>query len=254
MRWSPSKLNRIETGSVTVQALEVEALLKFYGVTDEEQVAALTTLAVVARERNWWNKLGLGREFQQFVAYEAEAACLKVVHALYVPGLLQTREYALSIASAILRKEPNDPEVIGRVDLRIDRQKGFFSRLEGSDPPSMVAVLDEAVLQRHIGGNDVMRAQLQHLMDLAERPFLTLAVMPLRFGAHAGLAGSFEVLEFPNQEDNDVVYVESAATDILVKDKSTEDYQKIVEALVGQAQTGDDAVKIIEDIHGSLGR
>jgi hypothetical protein len=252
MFWSPSKLNRIETGTVTIQAIEVEALLKLYGVKDEDQISTLKTLAVVARTRHWWSKHGLTGEYQQFVAYEAEASHINVMHALFVPGLLQTADYARAISSAVTRRNPDDPDVQARVDLRMDRQKAFFARLGSANAPTMVAIFDESVLARPVGGAAVMQAQLDHLLKLAEDPFLNLAVMPMRLGAHPGLGGSFEVLEFFDPEDEDIVFVESAATDVIIKGEATEQYSETIEALLQTGLTGAEARQAVQDIRDSF--
>ncbi len=254
MFWSTSKLTRIETGMVTIQPVEVEALLKLYDVRDEEQIASLKTLAAVSRARHWWSRHRLSTEYQQFVAYEAEASNIAVVQPLAVPSLLQTPDYARAMSAAVLRKDPRHPEVDARVEIRMDRQKAFFERLRGEQAPTMLAVLDEAVLQRPVSGHEVMRAQLDHLLKLADEPFLSLVVLPVHLGAHAGLSGGFELLEFADPADRDVVFVQSPAIDVLVKDDSTRGYRETVETLLAQGQTGDDALKAVQAIRDALDR
>jgi hypothetical protein len=252
LSWSESKLNRIETGVVTVQALEVEALLKLYGVTDEKTIDSLKTLAVVSRTRAWWNKQGLTPEFQQFVAYEAEASVLEVVHALFIPGLLQTKSYAETISSAIRLSDPSDPLVSARVELRMDRQAAFFERLGKANSPAMHAVLDESVLDRPVGGVDVMRDQLDHLLSLAEKPFLSLTVLPRSAGVHAGLGGSFERLEFFDKNDPSIAFVESAAKDTLLTGTATNYFKEAFQSLCSQGQNGDDALTTIRAIRDAM--
>ncbi len=252
MFWSPSKLNRIETGVVTIQPIEVQALLERYGIQDKEEVSTLMSLAVVSRTRHWWSQHRLNGEYQQFIAFEAEASRINVYQALFVPGLLQTEEYAQAITSAIMRRDAQDPDVAARVKVRINRQQGLFKRLETANPPELVAFLDEAVLRRPVGGAAVMRAQLDHLLKVAERPQISLHVVPFKLGAHPGLGGTFELLELAGSNDPDVLFVEAATSDSVFKDaESTGEIRENIEVLKSVSLSGDDALQMIRDIRDS---
>jgi transcriptional regulator with XRE-family HTH domain len=252
-RISLSKLNRVENGVVTIQPVEVKALLNLYGVHDPEEVAELMNLADVSRRRAWWNSELKPGEYRDFIAYEDEASRITVSQGLILPGLLQTEEYARAITAAIVRRPADHPEVEKRVAVRLRRQRELFQRMDEPEPPTLLALIDGAVLERRIGGNDAMRRQLDHLLDLAERPHIEIVVVPLRQGAHAGLGGDFGVLEFAGSGDPDVVFIESPVRDFIVTDpKITQDYHEIANATAAAGLAGDDALKEIRAIRDAL--
>jgi transcriptional regulator with XRE-family HTH domain len=251
--WSISKLSRIETGSVTIQPTDVQALATLYNVDDPEEVAELMNLAVASRRRQWWNSYPLGNEYREFIAYEDDASRITVFQALIVPGLLQTADYAKAITAAVLRKAPTDPEIERLIEVRMKRQRGLFKRMRQEEPPELVALLDGAILRRPVGGAEVMRAQLTHLLDLAEEHQVKLVVVPLEHGGHPGLGGIFELLEFAGSGDPDIVFVESTVKDFVLKDKeTTQGYHDIANAIAAAGLNGEDAVNEIRRIRDQL--
>jgi len=202
--WSQSKLSRIETASIGITAPDLERLLDGYGVADKER-SRLLALRVQARQRAWWEAYGdiLPDAYETLIGFEAEASLISTYEAQVVPGLLQTDEYANAVTQADGIYE--DPDVIGqRVAVRMARQ----SVLTRDPPPTLWAILDEAVLRRPIGGPDVLHRQLLRLIEASERPTVTIQVLPFEVGAHRALAGSFVVLEFPGESDHPLVYSE----------------------------------------------
>lgn len=253
--WSISKLTRIEKGEVTVQPLEVRALLQYYGVADEDEVAALARLSQASRARQWYSKHHLAGDFQRFVAYESEASTINIWQVLFVPGLLQTEEYARAITALSMRRSPDDKEVLARVRLRMDRQQAFRERLGRPDPPRIVAVIDESVLRRPVGGRDAQRRQLDHLLDLAANDAAyTIAVTPLDLVHHSGLGGTFELLQFGEREHGDVLFVEAAAgTDSLTMEpEMTALFRNLLSDLLTYGRSGGDALDLIRSIRASL--
>jgi transcriptional regulator with XRE-family HTH domain len=251
--WSISKLSRIETGGVTVQPTDVQALTTLYNVDDPEEVTELMNLAVASRRRQWWSSYQLESEYKEFVAYEDDASRITVFQALYIPGLLQTVDYAKAITASVLRKAPTDPEIEKLIEVRMRRQKELFERMGQEEPPELVALLDGAVLQRPVGGVDVMRDQLTHLLDLADEHQVKLHVIPLELGGHPGLGGIFELLEFAGSGDPDVVFVESTVKDFVLKDKeTTQGYHEIANAIVATALSGEDAFREIRQFRDKL--
>ncbi len=252
--WSISKLTRIEKGEVTVQPLEVRALLQYYGVADEDEVAALAKLSQASRARQWYSKHHLAGDFQRFVAYESEASTINIWQLLFVPGLLQTEEYARAITALSMRRSPDDKEVLARVRLRMDRQQAFRERLGRPDPPRIVAVIDESVLRRPVGGRDAQRRQLDHLLDLAaNEAAYTIAVTPLDLVHHSGLGGTFELLQFGEREHGDVLFVEAAAgmDSLTMEPDMTGLFRNLLSDLLTYGRSGGDALDLIRSIRAS---
>jgi hypothetical protein len=253
--WSSSKLARIEKGEVTVEPLEVRALLSYYGVEDEDEVAALARLSQASRARQWYSKHRLAGDFRRFVAYESEASTINIWQLLFIPGLLQTEEYARAITGLSMRRSPDDKEVLARVKLRMDRKSAFRERLSRADPPKIVAVIDESVLRRPVGGHDALSRQLDHLLDLAaDTGTYTIAVTPLDLVHHSGLGGNFELLQFEGKDHADVLFVEAAAgADSLTMDSElTNLFRSIMQDLLVYGRTGDDALDLIRSIRASM--
>jgi hypothetical protein len=208
-------VSRIETGQSRVQTGDVRDLLEIYGITDAAIIESLVQLAREARRRGWWTRysdvLGSGT----YVGLEAEAATLHTYETMCIPGLLQIADYAGALIRAVQTRP--DPETLERgVAARMARQE-ILSR---PDPPEIWAVLDESALHRPVGGPEVMRAQLQHLIDVTTLPNtpVTLQVLPFAAGAHPGMEGPFVILGFHAPTDPPMVYLETA-TDGLYLDE-----------------------------------
>lgn len=257
MDWSVSKLTRVENGEVSVQPLEVRALLTRYGVTDENEIGQLSQLALISRTPQWYSNHRLTGAFAEFVAYEHEASVIQAWQLLFIPGLLQTREYASAITARTLRTSVNDEQTQARVQLRMDRKQALLERMNEPSAPSMIAVIDESVLRRPVGGHDVMAGQLDHLLDLAQdAERVVLGVVPLDLDPHSGLGGCFEILHFPGQSHQDVLFVEGAAgADFLLTDaKMTERHNLLFNDLLSHGKTGDNALRMIQSIRDEMHR
>src|SRR5580658_5053002 len=205
---APSTLSRIETGKAPTKSAYLSQMLEKYGVVD---------LAREGHRKGWWAAYDdvLPSGFDIYVGLEAETAAVRGYEVSVVHGLLQTPDYARAVLGEMFPR--HGAEQIDRmVALRMERQRRF-----ADDPPlELWAILDEAVIRRPVGGQAVMRTQLEHLLAMATRPGLTLQVLPFSCGAHAGHAGGFSILEFPNRSDSEVAYVESVAgTTYLEKDR-----------------------------------
>ncbi|UQU65719.1 helix-turn-helix domain-containing protein [Couchioplanes caeruleus] len=255
MEWSVSKLTRIEKGEVSIQPLEVRALLDHYAVTDANLHAELSRLARTSRSRQWYSRHRLTGDYADFVAYENEASVIQAWQMLFVPGLLQTGDYARAVTARTLRADPNDEQVRARVELRLDRQKALSERMDGPKPPRVVAILDESVLRRPIGGRAVMARQLEHLLELAQDATkFTFGVAPLDLEHHSGLGGSFELLKFFDKSHADVLFVEGAAgRDFLLADKgSTDRHNALFQDLLDYGRTGDRALQMMRSIRDGM--
>ncbi|MCG5122991.1 helix-turn-helix domain-containing protein [Streptomyces sp. T7(2022)] len=229
IRASESKISRMELGRVSFKARDVEDLLTLYGVADGAERAALLDLAREANVAGWWHSYSdvLPGWFQTYVGLEGAASLIRVYEVQFVHGLLQTEAYAHAVVE---RGMPgaSAAEIDRRVALRLERQKLLVSERA----PGFHVVLDEAALRRPYGDRTVRREQLEHLIELSERPNVTLQVMPFSFGGHAGESGAFALLSFPESDLSDVVYLEQL-TSALYLDKREEvaQYEKAMERL-----------------------
>ncbi|MBA9047277.1 XRE family transcriptional regulator [Streptomyces griseofuscus] len=226
IRASESKISRMELGRVSFKTRDVEDLLTLYGITDEAERQSLLSLAREANVAGWWHSYSdvLPNWFPTYVGLEGAATLLRAYEVQFVHGLLQTEEYARAVVRRGMKGASAD-DVERRVALRLERQKYLFS----DNAPEFHIVLDEAALRRPYGDREVMRGQLQHLIDISERPNVRLQVMPFSFGGHSGESGAFTILSFPESDLSDVVYLEQL-TSALYLDKR-EDVAQYEQAL-----------------------
>jgi transcriptional regulator with XRE-family HTH domain len=212
-----STLSRIETGKAPTKSSYLNQMLEMYGVAEPEQRQVLVDMAREGHRKGWWAAYDdvLPSGFDIYVGLEAETTSVRGYEVTVVPGLLQTPDYARAVLREMFPRHTLD-QIERLVELRMERQRRF-----DDDPPlELWAIIDEAVLRRPVGGWAVMRDQLEHLLTMAERPGVTLQVLPFECGAHAGHGGPFSVLEFPTRSDSEVAYVESAGGNIyLEKDR-----------------------------------
>ena len=222
MDWSLSKLIRIETGSVAISISDLKALLLHYNVDDSAEVERLVEMARASKDRRaWWNTYrdATSPQYMSFVAYESAASRIFQFEPLLIPGLLQQEDYARALMQAIAGAA-TDERVQEWVELRMRRQEEVFER---TDPPEIVFVLDEAVLHRRVGGADTMRRQLQHLKHmLATEKNVTIEIIPFSEGAHPGLKGPMVIMQFPDDEDEDILYVENNRGDMISREEEKE--------------------------------
>jgi transcriptional regulator with XRE-family HTH domain len=229
IRASGSKISRMELGRVSFKERDVTDLLEFYGVDDVAEREKLLQLTREANATPWYQKFQdvVPDWFHVFVGLEEAAQLIRVYEVQFVPGLLQTEEYARAI---IAQGAPGmDPdEVERRVALRLGRQQ----LLRRDNPPRYWVIMDEAALRRPMGGRDVHVAQIEHLIDLAAEPNITLQVMPFRYGGHAAEAGAFTIMRFPETDLPDVVYMEYlTGAHYIDKPEEVERYAAVMERL-----------------------
>jgi hypothetical protein len=244
MDWSLSKLIRIEKGSVGISTNDLKVLLSYYGITDKDRVQELIALAKAAKERSWWRAYSNAAPSQllQFVEYEAAAMITRNFQPLLIPGLLQTEDYAREVIKEFGGR-PRKDQLDDLVALRMKRQE-LLKRT--GPPPWFFLILDEGVLRRVVGGEDVMASQIRHLIDLCNRDDVTIEVVPFSAGVHRGMHGPFVILEFPEAEDDDVLYLENPTGDLINRDAPDEvlAYREIFEEL-RRKSLGKDSVKFL---------
>jgi transcriptional regulator with XRE-family HTH domain len=241
IRASHSKVSRMETGRVGFKDRDVVDLLAFYGVTDEKEREALRVLAVRANAPGWWHDYSdiLPGWFETYVGLEEAATQIRAYEVQFIPGLLQTPDY---IRAVVLLGYANAParEIDRRVGLRLARQ----AVLTRPNPPNLWAVLDEAALRRPIGGPDVMRAQLKHVIEMTQRPNVTIQVIPFHAGGHAAAGGPFSILRFAEPDLPDVVYLEQLVSALyLDKQETIDNYLMVMERLCIEASTPANSVR-----------
>src|SRR5690606_31643410 len=261
MEWSLSKVIRIETGAVSVSTSDLRQLLQLYGVVDQQQVAELVELARIGRRKPWWARYRdvVPPAYLAYVGLEDEAAAIRCFTPQGMPGLLQTEEFARALidASLNLQEVGEGAEVwplrIGSshaeeaVALRMTRQREVLGR---QVPPDLTAVLDEAVLRREIGGAEVLRNQLLHLVGLGSNPHITIRVLP--FTANVlNILSPFIILEFPDPHDSDVVFAESSFEQTLIDDPAVvATYRRVFRIVEAAALPEDASLELIAKIAG----
>ncbi|MFI7467540.1 helix-turn-helix domain-containing protein [Nonomuraea sp. NPDC049646] len=243
LEWTPSKVTRIERNEWKLPSVrDVRDLLDVYGVTDEAQREAILALTRQARQRGWWEEYKdvLGGAMPGF---EAEASAILTYESLLVPGLLQTASYA----AAVFRggQVVMDDLIDRRVEARLARQQ----ILDRVDPPTLWAVIDEAALAKHVGGVEVMREQIDHIITMARRPNIAVQVLPNAVGAHAAMENAFRILKFPTPEDPTLVHVETITGDLFMEETDqVSSYTLVYDHVRASALSADASAAYLEDL------
>ena len=234
IRASHAKISRLELGRVGFKERDVVDLLTLYGVTDEAKRAEVLELMRQANAKAWWQQHSdlLPNWFENYLRLEQVAKVVRTYQLQFVPGLLQSEEYARAVIGHGHSRSAD--ELDRRVELRMERQK----MLHQPDAPHLWAVIDEAALTRPFGPTRVMRDQLKHLLEVSAAPNIHVQVLPFRSGAHAAAGGSFSILRFAEPDLPDVVYLEQLTSAVyLDKRADVEEYVLIMERVTVQAET-----------------
>lgn len=217
--WSLSKVVRIESGFVRVSTTDLRALLNQYKVTDTGRVDELVAMAKASRQRPWWSAYRefASQRYLEFVEFEHAARATLHFQPLFVPGTLQTRDYASAIIWRLAR-DVTAARASGLLEFRMRRQE----LLEESEPPMLSFVLDESVLHRQVGTAEVMQGQFDRLIELSARPNISIRVFPFSAGVTYGMQQSFVIHQFSDPDDLDVLYLEGPRGDTVVADDEDE--------------------------------
>ncbi|MGH3167815.1 MAG: helix-turn-helix domain-containing protein [Trebonia sp.] len=233
IRGSRSKISRLELGRTGSKTRDIEDLLTLYGVDDEAERATIFELARVANADGWWQEYAdvVPGWLEQYLDMERAARLVRAYEVRYIPGLLQTGDYARALLRFLYPKA-TEAEVGRRVELRLRRQE----ILAGENPTSLWAMLDEAALLRPVGGTAVMRGQIAHLIEISGRPHVSVQVLPFTVGGHPAGGGGFTMLRFSESELPDVVYLEQMRTAVYLSgpDHSAH-YRDVLNRLTTQA-------------------
>jgi transcriptional regulator with XRE-family HTH domain len=247
IRASRSKISRLEHGRVGFKERDVTDLLTLYGVTDEEVLQRMLTLAQQSNTAGWWARYDdvLADWFETYLGLEQATALIRTYELQFVPGLFQTEDYARAVTLLGHRAAP-PAEIERRVSLRLRRQDILHSP---DALPKVWAVIDESALRRPLGGRTVMKAQLSHLVELIESPQVTLQIMPFDRGGHSAAGGSFSILRFADNELPDVVYIEQL-TGALYLDRPEEidHYREVMNSLSAEAETPAESERQLKDL------
>jgi len=215
MEWSLSKMNRIEKAKSGISTNDLKALLRVYGITDKERTEQLLALARGARRSPWWQPYSdvASAQLLQLIDSESSSSAVSHVETMFVPGILQTEEYASAVLQASY-SENSDERVYRLVDLRTRRRE----LLASVNAPKFSFVLDESVICRPVGNPSIMRQQLRHIVSVMELPNVTIQVVPFAVGMHPGMQGAFELVHFEDTPDEDIVFLEGARGDAISDD------------------------------------
>ncbi|WP_128380164.1 helix-turn-helix domain-containing protein [Streptomyces cavernae] len=203
---SHSTIRRMEAAKVArLRPAEVEKLLHTYGVRDQQEIDTFLKSVREASKRGWWHTYRdvMPDWFAAYLSLEQAALQIRAYEAQFVHGLLQTEEYARALLGAGNPHAPSEATE-RRVALRMRRQELLCREA----PPRLWVVMDETVLRWPVGGAEVMRAQIDHLIELNRLPHVTVQVMPFGNGPHPAMrAGAFHLFRFRAAELPDIVYL-----------------------------------------------
>jgi len=252
IRGSEAKMSRLESGRVGFKRRDVADLLTVYGVAEGTARDLVLDVAEQANEPGWWHRYNdtMPDWFSTYVGLEQAATIIRSYEAQYVPGLLQTDAYANAVIE--LGQAVRADEVSQRVELRMRRQQLLYM----PQPPDYWAVIDEAVLRRNLGGRQVMRDQLDHILEATKRPNITVQVVPFDRSDAAAVGGPFTLLRFaePDLPDlPDIVYLEQLNSALyLNRDVDVQTYRKIVDRLAAGALPPGRSTELIASVRDTL--
>jgi hypothetical protein len=249
---SPFTIRRMERAEGGLKPLTVKSLLIAYGVTDPREIEAFLSLCREAARPGWWHSYGdvLPEWFRTFVGLEEAASLIRGYEPHWVPGLLQTQEYARASVRTGFPRAPEE-EVERRVKLRLARQQ----ILDRPDPPHLWVVLDETALRRGAAtaGAQAMRAQIDHLIEAAERPAVTLQILTFAAGMHPAAYGLFYLLRFPDKDMPDLVYGESMTSSWYIdKPQEATAYLEVLDRVSAQAAPADSTARLLRAIRKEI--
>ncbi|NEB74372.1 helix-turn-helix domain-containing protein [Streptomyces sp. SID14478] len=242
--WSGSKVNRMETGNGRVQPSDIDALCRFYD-TSEELRDFLKSLARQAKTRGWWQTHGAGvpEWFNIYIGLEQEASSFRQYQCELIPGLMQTPAYASELHTTGAYMAPVDIERAVRV--RMERQTVMLS---GEQAPDSWFIVNESALRNVIGDRAVMREQLEHVVESAQLPNVTLQVLHFDSGTYPA-TGSFTMLRFPDPEDPDIVYRDGITDAVYLEgDHHVREYTRAFDGLRAAALSPRRSTELIKSV------
>jgi transcriptional regulator with XRE-family HTH domain len=243
---SASKISRVETGRVSVSPRDVRDMLEIYGVSGQDR-DSLVQLARDSRQKGWWHAYSdtINPQFATYVGLESAASEIRVYEVSLIPSLLQTEDYARAIITSGMMNGTGE-EMERSVALRMARQPALT---RDDDPPLLWTVLDEAALRRRVGGSELMRAQLEHVLELSSLKNVAMQVIPFGAGAHPAMGRPFVILVFPERIDPDVVYLEDLTSAFYLEDVEEVDrYNVFFNHLRANALSFDESAALVTSV------
>ncbi|MBF6338099.1 helix-turn-helix domain-containing protein [Nocardia abscessus] len=242
IRGSHAKISRLELGRTGFKERDLRDLLSLYGVVDPAERETYFELARRANDPGWWQHYSdlLPAWFETYIGLEQAATTIRTYEAQFVPGLLQTADYARAVIQL-----GNSDETERRVAIRMRRQE-ILNRVAA---PTLWAVIDENALRRPVGGMEVLREQVEHLLAMADRPSIRIQVLPYSAGGHSAAGGPFSILRFPEPELADIVYTEQLTSSLYFdKQRDVELYMSVMNRLSVEALSPVDSVRFLWDL------
>ncbi|KAA9379176.1 helix-turn-helix domain-containing protein [Microbispora cellulosiformans] len=250
IRGSESKISRLELGRSPFKERDVADLLTLYGVTDAEERAAFLDLVKQANNPGWWHKYSdvLSPWLNAYLGLEAGASVIRSYESQAVPALLQTEDYARAYMR-LAHPDASAWEINRRVEVRRERQR----ILTAAEKPTLWTVIDEAAVRRPIGGPEVLRGQLRHLIEMGQRTNVSVQVLPYDAAAHALVGPPFTMLRFAEPDLPDLVYLEQLNSALYLDKREDVDlYTRVMETLCVEARPGRESVDLLRELHDLL--
>ena len=240
MEWSLSKMNRIEKAKTGISTNDLKALLPLYGITDKERADELLALARAARQSPWWSRYSdvAPAELLELIEYEYAASEVSQFETMFVPGILQTEDYASAVLQGFYGEKSPSERVAALIELRTRRR----DLLTSDNAPNFHFALDESVIRRLVGSPAITSRQLMHLVNVSEQSNVTIQVVPFTAGLHPGMKGPFEIVQFADAPDENILFLETPGGDIISDDQketqnNIEAFNRIAEISLGPSDS-----------------
>jgi transcriptional regulator with XRE-family HTH domain len=256
MDWSMSKMNRIEKAKSGIGTNDLKELLRLYDITGKEPTEYLLGLGREARKSPWWASYSdvAPAELLELMNYESASSAINQFETMFVPGILQTEDYASAVLRAFYNDKVTDENSAERASRLIHLRTKRVELLTSKNAPEFSFVLDESVIRRPVGSTSIMSQQLQHLVNVMELPNVAIQVAPFSIGLYPGMNGAFELVHFEDTPGDDVVFLEGTDGDLISdKPEKTNHYLEAFRQITSVSLSRSDSVDRLLKAAGDLG-